>query len=187
MLKSVVKEYSLAGIPPVVKRFLLRALIIFICWKLLYHPFLFPVRVPDKQLTHITADVTAWVYKIIIGGEISITETPRGEFPKAIFYINGQRGIGIADPCNGLELYVLYIGFLFCLPQPKKKMLLYITGGLAVIFVLNILRCVALAWLNLHDYAVADFAHHYLFKMIVYGVIFYLWVLYSKKVFRDVS
>ncbi|HNJ57544.1 MAG TPA: hypothetical protein PLH33_00800, partial [Chitinophagaceae bacterium] len=45
-------------IPSAVKKFLLRSIVFFIIWKLIYHLVLYPIRVPDKQLTHITAVIT---------------------------------------------------------------------------------------------------------------------------------
>jgi exosortase/archaeosortase family protein len=95
--------------------------------------------------------------------------------------INGRRGVGIADPCNALELYVLYFGFLLCLPASYKRLLLFTIGGFLMIFCLNILRCVGLIYLNLYQNTWAGFAHHYLFKLIVYAAVFGGWVWYSKK------
>ena len=94
--------------------------------------------------------------------------------------INGRKVVGIADPCNALELYILFIGFLICVPTTTKRFILFSLGGIAVIFVLNILRCAGMIWVNIHRNEVFDFAHHYLFKLIVYAAIFGGWVWYSK-------
>ena len=42
-----------------------------------------------------------------------------------------------------------------------------------------------MAEVNLHSNVFFDFAHHYLFRLIIYGVIFFFWVKYTnEKVIR---
>jgi exosortase/archaeosortase family protein len=177
----------LSEMPAQIRSFLTKALILFICWKLVYHLILFPVRIPDKQLTALTAQSTSVLYRNLLGEQnVYYKEDNRDpNFPKSAIYINNRRSIGIADPCNGLELYVLYIGFIFCIPTSIKRQTLFIATGILGIFILNSFRCFGLAWLNFHDYSIADFAHHYLFKMIIYAAIFYAWVIYSRKYFSN--
>ena len=87
----------------------------------------------------------------------------------------------VADPCNALELYVLYLGFLFSFPASLKRVLLFSIVGIVVIYSANIIRLAALASMNIHRIKAIDMAHHYVFKLIVYGLIFGLWVLFTKK------
>ncbi len=171
------------NVPVHVWAFLMRALIIFVLWKLIYHLLLFPIHFPDQQLTQLTAKSTGILYSFFIKDPLVVNrEEVKNGTGKSVIFIQGRRAIGIADGCNGLELYVLYIGFLFCLPSTAKRRVLFCLGGIIVIFILNNFRCFGLAWLYLNNYPIANFAHHYLFKMIIYGVIFWGWVLYSKKV-----
>jgi exosortase/archaeosortase family protein len=189
MRTGLIQKENLLQMPKEVRSFLKRALIIFIVWKLLYHLLLFPIRMPDRQLTDWTAMSTAFLYHNVLHHADVVFKEEYGEvhFPKAALYIDGKRSIGIADPCNALELFVLYIGFIFCIPASFKRRFLFITIGSIAIFVANSFRCLGLSWLHYHNYAIADFAHHYLFKMVIYAMIFYAWVLYSKKYFTNVA
>lgn len=182
MKVPVAIESAYNTIPAEVKAFLKKALVIFIVWKLLYHLVLFPYRFPDKQLTEITAHSTAFTYRNIFDNP-NVTFGTRyvNVYSSITLKIGGKKAIGIADGCNGLELFVLYVGFLACFTGNVKRMLMFLVVGLAVIFVLNILRCTFLAWLYLHKYSISDLAHHYIFKIIIYAVIFYIWILYLKK------
>ncbi|MBM3443020.1 MAG: hypothetical protein FJX89_10010 [Bacteroidetes bacterium] len=101
-------------------------------------------------------------------------------------YIEGERIqsptreiIGIADNCNGLGLLVLYISFTLPVPDTWKRKLIYGTVGLLIAHVVNILRCVDLGALMLRMDAYFEIAHHYIFKMFIYGTISHLWVRYS--------
>lgn len=170
--------------PKEIKSFLLRALIIFLIWKLIYHTFLTENRTIDRPLTNITAKLSSFLYGFVYKEPfVSFKETiDSKKLKKSVIYIGSKRGVGITDSCNGLELFVLYIGFLFCFQSSFYIRLIYIISGISLIFLLNIVRCMILTRLNIIEYQYADFAHHYLFKMIIYSIIFALWVKFSKQI-----
>lgn len=91
----------------------------------------------------------------------------------------------IADGCNGLELYILYLGFLVAIPSSVKRKLFYGVFGALVIYLVNMFRCVGLAYMAIYWRDQFDFAHHYLFKVIVYGTIFLLWMGFAEKTFKS--
>lgn len=173
------------SIPSPIRSFLIRAIVIFISWKTLYFLVLLPMRIPDHQLTILTAKTTSLFFNIIHNTTSSISIENHDGVPITAFFINGERAIGIADRCNALELIVLYIGFLFTIPATWRKQLLYLVAGVFGIFILNVLRCYALALLNLNDSSIADVAHKYIFTMIIYSLIFITWVKYSKSYFKN--
>ncbi len=172
-------------IPASVRVFLIRAFIIFVCWKLLYYLILLPARIPDRQLTILTAQTTSLLFNILHSSRSAFKEQQNTQGHTTVFFIDGQRAIGIADRCNALELIILYIGFLLSVPLGWKKQLTYLVTGTLGIFILNVLRCYALALLNLHNSPVADFAQHYLFTTFIYGLIFLTWIKYSKPYFKN--
>jgi exosortase/archaeosortase family protein len=170
-------------VPLKVRSFLTRATIIFIVWKLVYGLALAPVRFPDKPLTRLTGASATFLYKHLLGEQVVLykDEVNKG-FNTSAVYINNRRAITIGDGCNGMELYVLFIAFLFCIPSTLKRQIAFSLAGIGVIFICNGLRCFGLAWMFLNNYYNwIDFAHHYLFKVIIYGIMFYGWVLYVKK------
>ncbi|MDR3681674.1 MAG: archaeosortase/exosortase family protein [Flavipsychrobacter sp.] len=176
LISQVKKTYY--DLPLNLRRFLVRASILFIVWELLYNLLLKPIGIPDDQLTHF---VVIYTYKLLTLFYSNVT------YSGASIYMSGQLAIIIAPACNALELLVLYVGFLLCIPTTRKRFWLFTLGGLALVVVLNILRCAALAVLFYNNHPIADFAHHYLFKIFIYGVIFYLWILYSKKYMQNAA
>ncbi len=185
---NIVKEFkeTYKEIPREVKRFLKRALLIFVIWKLLYGFFLYPSRFPDKQLTHlISAGTEQILSKIYPDMNFMVGETCELDSDKQFFcydyvMMGHQKIIVIADGCNGLELIALYAGFLFCIPAAIGKMTAYTILGIAMIGICNILRCAGLAWMNFHHYTLTGLAHHYVFKVVIYGLIFGVWIFYSR-------
>ncbi len=176
------------SIPEQVRYFLRTAFFVFIGWKILYHVFLLPVRFPDKQLTSITTNITAKVFTVIYPTSIIAIHEIKdySHYDEGIdhsrIFRDGRSIVGVTDGCNGLELYVLYLGFLFCIPMvPIKRVVKYAAIGLPTLFLMNMLRMLALALLHMYYREYFDIAHHYVFKIMMYGLVFYIWMLYVKK------
>ena len=113
------------------------------------------------------------------------TEVLEGEttnYLSSAIYHNGVKVLNIAQACNGLELIVLYIGFIVCMPGKIKRKLGYIIFGVLLLDAVNILRCVGLIYLREYFHAYFQFAHHYIFKIMIYAATFLIWVQYSKKI-----
>lgn len=97
--------------------------------------------------------------------------------------IDGTGGLWIGDPCNGLTLFALFVGFVIAYPGSWKHRLWFIPTGLLLIHVLNVLRISALAIIlyEYQDFAVLDFNHTYTFTIIVYSFVLMLWYLWATK------
>lgn len=177
IINQLKQEYK--QIPGPVKIFIFRALLLLVVWNVLYHIFLKPANIPDKQLTNITVHATR--------GFLAIFYDNTGVIPdsyKPLITINNHRIIGVAPNCNGLELMILYAGFIYCFPTTNKRMLNFLFFGLIAIFILNVLRCAAIAWLNIHYKHWVDFGHKIAFKVMMYSLIFYIWIRYTKNYFK---
>lgn len=174
-----------------VKVFLKRALLIFVVWKLAYIYLFTEKRVLDGPLTHLVAQQTVFLLNGLQssgpyhsynyeGNTIDADGVKQTSSGTMVMY-QKWRLVGIGDPCNGLQLLVLYLGFILAMPVAWKRKLLFSVGGLIGIHLINVVRCAGLSLWNMHWRVSFDFAHHYLFKAVVYGAIFLLWAWYSKK------
>jgi len=155
----------------------------------LYLTLLQPFRVPDAFLTKSTAGFACYILSGLDPGARFISRevivpVPGGRMPVYDMYWicrNGHKSLGIADGCNGLELMALYGGFLFCMPTSTVRLLGFLAGGTLLIFAVNAMRCMVIARMCLQRHPLADMAHHYLFKLLVYGLVFGMWVLYVRR------
>ena len=176
-------------IPVEVQQFLKQALLLFIIWELLYHLFLFNGRIIDKPLTDWSANGALQIMQVFYpNGRLLVkeeckytTEPPHDLFCMDMLYMDGRKIVGVADPCNALELYALYLGFLIAYPSSVKRKLLFSSAGIVIIYIANIFRLAALGSMNMHRMVSIDIAHHYVFKIIVYALIFGLWVVFTGK------
>ncbi|MBA3829392.1 MAG: hypothetical protein H0X33_10690 [Taibaiella sp.] len=157
--------------PTGLSAFLIRATILFLGWTLLYYLWLRPIGIPDNQLTRFIILATQKGLQLFYS-----TVTVNGQE----ILISGGHAVNITYACNGFELYALYVGFLIAMPTNMKRLIKYTLLGIVVITGTNIIRCILLSIMFYNHYALADFAHHFLFKLIIYGIIFLIWMQYSK-------
>ena len=177
--------------PLAIRRFLLNGLFLLFVWKIVYVLFLGPSGMLDKPLTATVGMHTRSLLNYFSSGEKYTFSIDRsviagepdqlGEPVNAVIRRGTQQVLTIANACNGLELFVLYIGFLLCMPAPLSRFWVFLFGGVVCIHFLNVLRCAGLAWVSSYKPGMLNFAHHYLFKIILYGIIFILWLLYTKQ------
>ncbi len=171
--------------PIEVRNFLIKATFVFIIWKLSYYLILKPYRTIDKPLTTQVVKSTAFVLKSMYPtSKINIKEKilrSKIDFYSLIILKDEKKILGIADPCNGLELVILFIGFLICMPSKKwKRTIIFSLFGTFIIYVCNVLRCSFIGYLNISNSSYVEISHHYIFKLIMYFIIFVLWVWYLK-------
>lgn len=180
--------------PPAIRLFLLRIFVLFIVWKLVYGFLLQPDRILDGPLTmKVGGDVAWFLRKSFNSQDFQATdrisekwfEGQQLKTPVSRIEYKGKKIMHIADGCNGLELYILYLGFLVAIPASVKRKLFYGVFGALVIYLVNMFRCVGLAYMAIYWRDQFDFAHHYLFKVIVYGTIFLLWIGFAEKTFKS--
>lgn len=179
-------------VPAAVKQFLLRGLLLLVAWKVIYLGFLLPGRVIDAPLTRDVGIITTyglnWIthshdyhFKYELGREEDVDLNAVSVMQESVYY-HDKKIVGVYDGCNALELFVLYAGFIICVPAALKKKLLFITGGVVLIFLVNILRCIGIAYLVQYYPQHADFAHHYVFVFVVYGLIIAMWLAFAGNI-----
>lgn len=178
------------SIPRPVISFLVKAIVLFVAWKILYLSFLLPKRILDEPLTRGIGFSTVAVLNGLPGKTLyhgrTIPDTldvDGGVFRGNVvgIYRNEEKTLTVADACNGLELMALYVGFIICFPAPLKRKLIFGVVGCGLICLLNILRCAALVGIFVHYRSYLDFSHHFAFQIIIYLFIFLLWYIFSKK------
>ena len=171
--------------------FFLKALALFAAWKVLYLSVLLPQKVPDTALTRMIGVSTAAALNVLPGVsgkfitrqvlDTVMLDDKIVSSPATDIYRNEERTLRVADACNGLELMVLYVGFILCFPAAAARKWKFALGGIVLICLLNVLRCAALVLVFVHYRNYLDFSHHFLFTFVVYVLIFLLWFVFTKK------
>jgi exosortase/archaeosortase family protein len=178
-------------IPQPIRLFLTKALLLFLGWKLIYGFILYDSKYLDRALTTHIGEASIFLINSL--GDLDGYKTKRvsdfyiidgreiEEQSSAIFH-QDRMVLHIANACNGLELIVLYMGFIICMPSNFWRKIRYIILGIIILDLINILRCTGLIYLREYYHIYFQFAHRYLFNAIVYTSTFIIWVIYSRKI-----
>ena len=178
-------------IPLPIRLFLGKALLIFVLWQIVYLFFLKDYKILDHPLTTHVAEASTYVLNNLTPmsgfttSRVDMSWVNEGELvyeEASEIKHNGKRVLYIADSCNGLELLVLYIGFIICMPSKILRKIIYIIAGVILLDLINILRCIGLIYLREYLEAYFQFAHKYLFKITIYITTFFIWKFYARKI-----
>jgi exosortase/archaeosortase family protein len=180
-------------IPEGIRRMVIMGSIILLVWKTLYTFWLEPNRLLDQPLTIMVAKQTAGLMQFIwpegkyqiITKQDYLGQAVTGSIEHVFILKDRTPTISIADYCNGLELMVLYAAFIVCMPGKAGRKWAFILMGIPLLHIANLARCMGLVGMHLEWPGMFDFAHHYLFKIMVYSISFGLWVLYLKPITKN--
>ena len=161
--------------------FLLKMFAMILVWEYSYHFFLKPVRIPDKLLTDIVTIAVTKCLNIFFSSAHQATWVHDMIQPLDDISRDGKIFLQIFDGCNGLDLITIYLLLIIVLPGTFKRKILFSLAGIIGITILNILRCLLLYWIYKTHPNVYDFNHHYTFTILMYLVIFYGWLLFTKN------
>lgn len=189
-IRKIIGNYTNV-FPIVIQKFLFRSLVLFVVWKCIYLFLLREKRLIDKPLTNLVSSQSVYFLN-------KINQTKDFNFRPSVSYheldglthftennlilLNNHVIIIMLDSCNGLELFVLYFGFILAMPAATYRKVIFSVFGIALIHLMNLMRCIGLAELAINWKNAFDIAHHYVFKIIVYSTIFFLWYWYCRKI-----
>jgi exosortase family protein XrtF len=94
---------------------------------------------------------------------------------------NGKYVARVVEGCNAVSVMILFVAFVVAFAGKGLTTFWFITVGCLLIHLLNILR-IALLTVALYHYPQHQhFLHGVLFPTIIYGFVFFLWVLWVNK------
>lgn len=88
--------------------------------------------------------------------------------------------VSVYEGCNGLNIAIIFLGFLLAFGPLQKQLLWFVPLGLAIIHISNILRIVLLFLVTLYLPHYIYFTHKYLFTAIIYAVVFLMWLIWVR-------
>jgi exosortase family protein XrtF len=91
------------------------------------------------------------------------------------------QGVIVGAPCDGIELFALFVVFVLAFPGPWKHRIWYLPLGVLLIHGINILRVSSLAIIDSINPAWLAFNHDYTFTILVYLFVFLLWYVWVNR------
>jgi exosortase family protein XrtF len=103
--------------------------------------------------------------------------------PLVVIYITGFEDDNVAfyEGCNGINIMILFVAFVFAFGNRYKNMLWFIPAGLVAIHLFNLLRLVSLSVMATLSHSVFHFFHKYAFTGVIYAFVLLLWYLWATR------
>lgn len=118
--------------------------------------------------------VISWFYQSIQAEQIVNEPFVRMRFQE-------QYIVRIVEGCNGISVIILFVSFIIAFKGNLKNTVLFISGGVLLIYVLNVLRIASLIVLIYYFPEEKKLLHNIFFPLIIYGLVFILWVIWVNK------
>ncbi|AZQ62746.1 hypothetical protein EI427_11030 [Flammeovirga pectinis] len=150
----------------------IRAILLFILWKLLQFTLIQEDGLIDSAITESIVFMSSFFINFF-GGEAYHTAST--------LYINGIKSVFVGSPCNGLVIMVIFSSFVALTPGKVTTKIVYILVGLLIIYLSNTLRVIMLGYNYIQDLETFNFNHKYTYVIIVYSIVFALWMLWIEK------
>jgi len=120
-------------------------------------------------LYHLTGFDTTWK---IIDGPAAHTG----------IFLNDRWIVNIVEGCNGMSIIILFTAFVWALPASWRQKLLFSLAGVAVIWLINIVRIWILGLTYYYKPQWFDLMHRVIFPGMLYGTVILLWIYWARLV-----
>lgn len=164
--------------------FLLKFALIFGVGSLVYGSYISSFRKLDPPKTD---DFTIWVATqthalLVAFGNDAHMWYPEKE-PIVVIYIKGfeDDNVSFYEGCNGLNIMILFVAFVFAFGNRYKQMLWFIPAGLIAIHLFNLLRLTSLSVMATFSHSIFHFTHKFAFTGVIYAFVLVLWYLWATK------
>lgn len=105
-----------------------------------------------------------------------VTIEPNKREPAMNIVQSGRVIARVVEGCNAISVMLLFVAFILAFFNGKKKTFLFILGGLALIYGMNVLR-IALLTVGIIKYPeYTELMHGTIFPAVIYGTVFLLWL-----------
>ena len=157
-------------------RFFGLAFLAYVVWSVAYEQVLKPSTTLDEVVIEHMVSSTEAVFEAV--------GWPVGTYPQPATHrdrvgMAGHAGVQIGAPCDGVALFALFAIFILAFPGPMSRKAWFIPAGIALLHLANIGRVVVLTRIQATSPEWLEFNHDYTFTVLIYGLVFALWYLWT--------
>ncbi len=161
--------------------FLIKFILFYVVFTFIYKLYLNQYDLQKNEVDGITQSVAFQTkqFMLLFDSNVEVTEHETEPAIKMLFH--SKYVARIIEGCNAVSVMILFASFVFAFSTKWKKTIIFIVSGMAIIYILNIIR-IALLCLALYYYKkYGAFLHEIIFPLFIYGVVFLLWILWIMK------
>lgn len=124
---------------------------------------------------------TSLVYRFVILFKGDVLE----QFYCNLHYADTDTGIRIVWGCSGIKEVIMTILVLTTARGQYRKKLWFIPISVSFILLLNFIRLASLTFLVHHYPEYFDIVHSIVFRVVMYGGLFLVWLIWTEKVSKE--
>ena len=133
---------------------------------------------PDSATWLVTKQTSAILN--LFGEQTTVTENPG--MPSVAIQVGMRSALNVYEGCNGLNVMIVFVAFIFAFGGNRKKLAWFVPLGIVLIYVINLVRVVALYYVAEHWEAYFYYVHKYAFTGVLYLFVLGLWWWWIEKV-----
>lgn len=131
-----------------------------------------------SPITTTVAEHTEYVARLF-GYPTSIQQS--NDELSVIFFVGDIYAVPIVEGCNSISVIILFLSFIIAFAGSLKATVIFGIIGSLAIYIINILRILALSKLMYVYPEYQDILHNLFFPAIIYGAVFILWLIWVNK------
>jgi len=109
---------------------------------------------------------------------------PNDRKPAVLLSLNGNYMVNIIEGCNSVSVIILFIAFVLAFANGFWRTSIFLFAGGCLIYAVNIVRIALLAVAMYKFPEWNEFLHGVLFPLIIYGLVFMLWVFWTRSLLK---
>lgn len=152
--------------------FLIKFLGLYVSLNLVYGVYVTSFEPAPDPVTHIASKHTAKIMSRL-GWPSSAIDYPQK--PSVAIRHNAKTIVSVYEGCNGLNVMIVFVAFVFSFGSPRKSLFWFVPLGLIFLYLINIIRIGLLFLVSLKLPHFLYFTHKYLFTAIIYLFVMLLW------------
>jgi exosortase family protein XrtF len=157
--------------------FLLKFVGLYLIGNILYGFYITSFEPRPDPLTHVIAVQTSIILNVC-GYRVEVDD--RENKPTTNISYFGHARLSIYEGCNGLNIIIIFLAFIFAFGPVTRTLLWFVPLGLSIIHFTNLCRITLLFLVSEYMPKAMYFMHKYFFTAILYVVIFALWIWWVK-------
>ena len=161
--------------------FLGKFLLSYLILTFLYQTYLNQFESKQNELDGFTQSVTSQSVAILSLFDNQTYSMPHLKEPSMKFFYHGKYVSRMVEGCNGISVIILFAAFIISFSGRLAVTIVYILLGSVLIHLLNLIRIVLLNVALFHLPQFEHLLHGVLFPLLIYGFVFFLWVIWVNK------
>lgn len=117
--------------------------------------------------------------------DVEIISTLSTSSPTTQLMENEMTVLRIYEGCNGINVMIVFIAFMMAFGGISKRGAIFMSAGIGMIHLANVIRIAQLFWVAKHHEAWFYYVHKYVFTAALYVIVLLLWWVWVSKMIKS--